>query len=94
MCGVDQPLRAVAARKLAKEIVETGSVGFFSHAEDEMAKDKLDATDVTNVLRGGAYSEAEWENGEWRHHVFMQRIVVAIQFESEIVLMVVTAWRE
>jgi hypothetical protein len=43
---VDQPLLAAAARKLAKEIIETGSVGFTKHAEEEMAKDKLASVDV------------------------------------------------
>ena len=70
---VDQPLSAADARKLAKEIIETGSVVFTKHAEAEMAKDKLAVIDATNVLRGGAYSEAEWENGAWRHHALPRR---------------------
>ena len=91
---MDQPLSAAEARKLAKEIIATGSVGFTSHAEKEMAKDKLDAVDVINVVRGGAYSEAEWENGAWRHQAFTQKIVVVIEFENESELTVITAWRK
>lgn len=91
---MDQPLSAVDARKLAKEIIVTGFVGFTSHAEKEMAKDNLNAIDVSNVMRGGAYSEAEWENGAWRHQAFTQKIVVVIEFESESELTVITAWRK
>jgi hypothetical protein len=80
---VNQPLSAADARKRAKEIIVDGSVGFTNHAEEEMAKDRLIAVDVINVLRGGAYSEAEWENGAWRHHVSTQRITVVIEFESK-----------
>lgn len=69
-------------------------VGFTSHAEKEMAKDELDAVDVINVLRGGAYGEAEWENGAWRHQAFTQKIVVVIEFETESELTVITAWRK
>lgn len=58
-----------------------------------MAKDKLAAVDVVNVLRAGAYSEAEWKNGAWRHHAFTQRITVVVEFESEVELTVITAWR-
>jgi transcriptional regulator with XRE-family HTH domain len=47
---------------------------------------------VSNVIRGGAYSEAEWENGAWRHRVSTQRMAVVIEFEAETALMVVTAF--
>jgi hypothetical protein len=46
------------ARKLAKEIIEIGSVGFTKHAEQEMAKDQLASVDVINVLRGGIYARS------------------------------------
>ena len=91
---MDQPLTAVDARKLAKEILDTGSVGFTAHAEKEMTKDRLEVLDVINVVRGGAYSEAEWENGAWRHQAFTQKIAVVIEFESESELTVITAWRK
>jgi hypothetical protein len=91
---VDRPLSAADARRLAKEIIENGTIGFTGHAEKEMAKDNLAAVDAINVLRGGAYSEAEWENGAWRHQAYTQRIVVVIEFESESELTVITAWRK
>ncbi|TMQ11495.1 MAG: DUF4258 domain-containing protein [Deltaproteobacteria bacterium] len=91
---MDQPLLAAVARRLARQIIETGSVGFTRHAETEMAKDQLASLDVINVLRGGVYAEAEWENAGWRHQVFTQRIAVVIEFESESELTIVTAWRK
>ena len=48
---------------------------------------------LINVLRGGVYAKAEWENAGWRHQVFTQRIVVVIEFESESELTIITAWR-
>jgi hypothetical protein len=89
---MDQPLTASEARKLGRQIVETGTVVFTQHALDELAKDGKTTLDATNVLRGGAYSEAEWENGGWRYHAFTQRFTVVIEFESETELVVVTGW--
>ncbi len=91
---MDQPITAAEARKLAKEIIENGNVMFVFHAEERMAEHNLSAVDVVNVLRGGAYTEAEWENGAWRHHAFTQRIEVVIEFENESELTVITAWRK
>jgi hypothetical protein len=71
-----------------------GASGFTKHAEAKMAKDTLASVDVINVLRGGVYAEAEWENAGWRHQVFTQRIVVVIEFESESELTIITAWRK
>lgn len=94
MITVDQPLSSGDARRLAKEILESGSVVYTRHARQEMAKDDLSAVDVVNVLRGGAYGEAEWENGAWRHQAFTQRIVVVLEFDQEDELIVITAWRK
>jgi hypothetical protein len=94
MSNVNQPLTAADARKLARDILDNGSVVWGDHALAEMTNDKLTTVDATNVMRGGAYSEAEWENGGWRHQAFTQRIVVVIEFESETELIVITAWRK
>jgi hypothetical protein len=48
--------------------------------------------DATNVIRGGAYGEAEWENGAWRHRAATQRMAVVIEFDAETSLIVVTAF--
>ena len=90
---MNQPLTAIEARKLAREILVSGTVVISTHARKEMDNDKLTAVDITNVLRGGSYNEAEWENGGWRHQVSTQRIVVVIEFDSETEVIIVTAWR-
>ncbi len=60
-----------------------------------MAKEKpeLTAVDCVNVLRAGTYSEAEWENGAWRHHARTPKIEVIADFDGDDELVVVTAWR-
>ena len=88
-----EPLSPPEARRLIQEILETGSVTFSKHAEEEMAKDNLTMVDVANVLRGGVLDPAELENGSWRYRVRTARIAVIVAFRSETELRVVTAWR-
>jgi hypothetical protein len=90
--AMNQPLSAVDARTLARHILATGDVTFTSHALAELAKDAKTTVDAINVIRGGAYCEAEWENGGWRHHVHTQRFTVVIEFDSDTDLIVITAW--
>jgi hypothetical protein len=87
-----QPLAAAEARKLARLILAEGTVTFTSHCLKELAKDGKTTVDATNVIRGGAYAEAEWENGGWRHRAQTQRMAVVIEFETEADLMVVTSF--
>jgi hypothetical protein len=82
-----------AKRALRNASGPGGELAFTTHARREMAKDGLESTDVTNVLRGGVVEEAEWENGAWRHRVRTQRIVVVVEFRGEKSAVVVTAWR-
>jgi hypothetical protein len=89
---MNQPLGAAAARKLAREILTTGTVTFTSHCLKELAKDGKTTVDATNVIRGGNYLEAEWENGGWRHRAETQRMAVVIEFETEAELIVVTSF--
>lgn len=88
-----KPLGTPQARKLIQAIRAGGSVVFSRLAREEMAKDKMDAIDVDNVLRGGAVDPGEYENGSWRYRVRTERIVVVIAFRSENELVIVTAWR-
>jgi hypothetical protein len=83
---------AAEAKRLARAILENGGIYFTRHALEELAKDGKTTVDAVNVLRGGAYSEAEWENGAWRHHAYTARFTVVIELESEIELIVITAW--
>ena len=87
-----QPLAAAEARKLARSILEDGTVTFTSHCLKELAKDGKTTLDATNIIRGGAYLEAEWEHGAWRHRAQTQRMAVVIEFETEAALIVVTSF--
>jgi hypothetical protein len=88
-----EPLSPPDARRLIREILQSGSVVLSRHAAEEMAKDSLTMVDVTNVLRGGVVDPAEFENGSWRYRVRTARIAVIVAFRSETELRVVTAWR-
>lgn len=88
-----EPLSPPEARRLIREILDSGSVALSKHAEEEMAKDNLTMMDVANVLRGGVVDPGEYENGSWRYRVRTARIAVIVAFRSETELRVVTAWR-
>jgi len=88
-----RPLAAAEARKVARVILVEGTVSFTSHCRRELAKDGKTTVDATNVIRGGADSEAEWENGAWRHRASTQRMaVVSSSTPREVELIVVTAF--
>ena len=87
-----QPLSAVEARKLAREILIAGTVSFTKHCLEELRKDGRSTVDATNVIRGGGYAEAEWENGAWRHRASTQRMAVVIELQTEARLIVVTSF--
>jgi hypothetical protein len=89
---VDEPLPAREARALARRILAGGSIVFTKHALQELEKDRKTTQDALNVLRGGAYGEAEWENGGWRHRASTQRMEVVLEFESDEELVVITGW--
>ena len=89
---MERPLAAGQARKLARAILENGKVVFTSHCLKELARDGKTTVDAVNVLRGGFYAEAEWENGAWRHRAQTQRMAVVIEFETEADLIVVTSF--
>lgn len=80
------------AKQLARRILDDGVVFFTKHAERELAKDDKQTIDAVNVIRAGGYSEAEWENGEWRHRASTPRFTVVLQFESARQLIVITGW--
>jgi hypothetical protein len=87
-----EPLTPPAARKLLRDILETGRVDISPHAWTEMANDGLTAQDVYGVLRGGVV-EPEFERGSWRHRVRQGKTYVVVTFRSETWTIVVTAWR-
>jgi hypothetical protein len=83
----------VTAKKLLREIIATGVLFFSKHAKDEMAKDKLSAEDVVNVLRAGVVEPSELDRGSWRHRVKTNSICVVVVVASQREAVVVTAWR-
>ena len=87
------PLKPDAARKLARQIVEHGTVEFSSHAIEEMQKDDLESTDCINLLRGGVFEPPELIHGELRYRVSTQRMCFVVMFRSNERLRVVTGWR-
>lgn len=88
-----EPLKSPEARKLAREIVMSGSVGFSIHTMEEMANDDLQSTDCLNLLRAGVFGPAEHINREWRYRVETPRICIVVAFSSVKELRIVTAWR-
>lgn len=89
-----EPLRPPEAKKLILAILTQGIVTYSQpHAEEQMKKRRINTVDCINVLRGGAVSEGEYENGSWRYQVRTPKMCIVIRFESEDTLEVVTAWR-
>lgn len=67
---MNQPLRAIEARKRLRSILNSGVVTYAQpHALDMIRERKLSIIDCENVMRAGVMQEAEWENGGWRHQV-------------------------
>jgi hypothetical protein len=64
-----EPFTPPSARKLIRQIVQTGTVSFSTHALQEMAKDNLTTVDCINVLRGGVVEPPEFREGTWRYRV-------------------------
>lgn len=87
------PMKPEAAKRLAREIVESGTVVFSRHAQEEMEKDDLQSADCLNLLRAGDFEPPELENNELRYRVSTRRMCVVIVFRSNERLRVVTAWR-
>jgi hypothetical protein len=92
---VTEPLSQNEARRRISRILRHGSVVIWDHCKTELAKDDLDIVDVNNVLRCGRLIEpAEPARERWRYRVHTDRMCVVVQFESEVELSVVTAWRK
>jgi hypothetical protein len=90
---VGEPFTPQHARKLIRQILQTGTVSFSTHGLKEMAKDNLTTVDCTNVLRGGVVEPPEYRDQTWRYRVRTASIYVVVAFRSDTQLAVVTAWR-
>lgn len=91
---LEEPLKPDRARRLIREILDSGQTTFSRHAEEELAADGLSTQDAVNVLRAGTVDPAEFEKGCWRYRVRTPRMVVVVAFRSATEIRVVTAWRE
>jgi hypothetical protein len=89
-----EPLPPNDARRLARQVLERGTVSFSRHAREEMAKDGIDEQDVASVLRGGIAEPGELERGTWRYRLRVAELYVVVAFLSETDILVVTAWRK
>ncbi|MCZ7645586.1 MAG: DUF4258 domain-containing protein [Planctomycetota bacterium] len=90
-----EPLSNADARvRIRKILREGGAYAFSPHAEEEMAKDGLERTDVLSVLRAGTVDGGEFRMGSWRYRVRTNTIWVVVAFRSPRELRVVTAWRD
>jgi len=90
---VPEPLEPGAAKRLIRKIIESGTVSFSKHAEEEMAKDDLNTVDCVNILRGGIVRPGEMERGSWRYRVETAHMCVVVALRTDTELVVVTAWR-
>jgi hypothetical protein len=88
-----EPYPAAIAQKHVREAMLRGNLAFSRHARAEMAKDKLLAPDMLNVLRAGWCVSSELENGTYRYRFKTNRIVVMVAFRGKQHAVVVTTWR-
>ena len=89
-----EPLRPDEAKRLIRQILESGRFIYSGHAKKEILADNMTTVDCENVLRGGVVRPAEYENGSWRYKVETDRMAVVICFRSKSELVLVTAWRK
>ncbi len=84
------------AKKLIIRILNEGYFAIGTHAEAELAADRMTTNDVYNVLRYGVIDEPaeEGKHGDWCYRVHTKSMCVVVCFRSLTELAVVTAWRE
>jgi len=91
---MDPPLRATEAKALARRLLSEGSMFVSSHCQERMVERNIALVDIVNTIRGGIFSEAEWENDSWRYTASTSRYQAVICFEDETLVVLVTAWRK
>lgn len=91
-----EPYKPAEARKLVSEILNNnGTVVPTGHAQNEMRKDGLTMIDVEATLKHGRiYEAAEFERESWRYRFHGRRAAVALSFEGQDVIVIVTVWKE
>jgi len=81
------------ARTLLREILESGTLRYSKHCQEQMGAREITTLDLVNVLRAGKVEPSESEKGSWRHRVKTARLGVVVVLVSETEAVVVTAWR-
>lgn len=84
---------AAKARRLLRQIVESGVLHYSIHTRDQMIARRITVQDVENTLRAGLVEPSEFEHGSWRHRVKTNTICVVVTLPSEQEAVVVTTWR-
>jgi hypothetical protein len=92
---VIEPLKPNQVKALILASVTSDEVVFTSHALRELANDGMGPSDALRVLRGGAASHGEFENGSWRYQVRAGSVVVVVRFVNfqPASTLVITAWK-
>lgn len=90
---MQEPLSPTEARRLIRQILESGEVAFGRHAREEMDADGITEAECFSVLRSGVVEPAEERQGTWRYRVRIPTAYVVCAFRSETSLVIVTVWR-
>jgi hypothetical protein len=92
---MNEPLKPNQVKALVLESIEADEVAFTTHALREIAKDGMVPLDASRVLRGGAASHGEFENGSWRYQIRSGSVVVVVRFVDfkPARTLVITAWK-
>lgn len=87
------PMKHEDAQKLARHILEHGTLVYSAHARKAMEDDDIQAPDCENMLRAGKFEPPELEKGELRYRVGTKRMTFVVVFRSREEIRVITAWR-
>ena len=90
---LEEPLCDQEAKKLAANIVASGTVFFSRHARKEMTTDGVTEVEVIRALRGGRVELSELIDGTWRYRQRAGDLCVVLAFRSDAALSIVTVWR-
>ena len=60
---LNEPLSSTDAKRLIRDILESGRVRWTRHVEEKMQRGDLTIVDCENVLRAGTMEPAEFEMG-------------------------------
>lgn len=91
---LDEPLSYVAARALARRILQSGCYVFTKHAEERLAKREISQLDVINTIRAGECVHHTFESGTYRYQFETLRGYHAVvAFRSATEMVVVSAWK-